>query len=637
LAICLALAWSNSFSVPFMFDDRHTIVDNPGIRSLSPARVLDPSLCPSLEHRPLVSYSLAMNYALGGLDVRGYHIFNFTVHLLSALVLLLLLDFTFRTKPMAALLPRSRARELALACTLLWAVHPLQVQSVTYVIQRCESLMGLFFLATVYAAARGFASESRRTAWHGLALVFLAFSAGSKEIAAMAPVVVLLYDLIFFGGRPRRALARSPLLYGGLALGLLAFLLVFGGAALSFWSLEASGAAIPDRPHNSLQYALTQPKVLAYYLYLTFWPGPLSLDHAWKVIPFSRTWPYALGLLAVAGLTLRGVLARRAWAFAVAWCLVILAPTSSFFGTRTIAVEHRMYLPLAGIVCLTALSVYLGGAALVRRGLFSSRLARALGVGLLVAVALALMGRTWLHNQDFRSRVAIWENAVRLSPDHPRPRENLASALAEAGQYTEAIQQAEKALELDPDSTRALVSLGLAYSKMGDNARALEAYKRAWAMDGNAPDLAFSLGNLMVQEKNYEKAAQLFGQETRAHPDDFRALNNLANTLILLGRTDEAITAYQRVLELNPGNHDARGNLGMALVSVHRDQEALELLPRALKARPDNARFHKFLGVALARTGDLKGGAKHLERALELDPEDQEARGFLAKIRKAGE
>jgi hypothetical protein len=221
----------NSFTAPFLFDDLKWIVNDPQVRDISSDwRRLD------LGQRPVVFLSLAINYALGHLDVRGYHLFNFAVHAVAGLALFGIIRRTIdlRNGRSGRDLP---AVSLAFTIALVWLVHPLQTQSVTYVIQRCESLMGMFFLLCLYCVIRG-AQATRGWPWYSAALVACLLGLGCKEVMATAPAVILLYDRAFLSPSWRDAARRRGLLY----------VLLFGAAlmlaaAMRSTILETEGSA----------------------------------------------------------------------------------------------------------------------------------------------------------------------------------------------------------------------------------------------------------------------------------------------------------------------------------------------------------------------------------------------------------
>src|SRR6266403_1569474 len=195
IVAAVLLAYGNSFSGPFIYDDLTSIPENLHIRHLWP--LWDTLQAPhtTAEGRPLVCLTLALNYALGGLEVWGYHAVNLATHVFAAIVLFGIVRRTLDGPRLGGRFG-PYASGLAAAVALCWAVHPLQTESVTYIIQRTESMMGLFLLLSLYCVIRGHDSP-RRSEWYATAVVCCALGMGSKETMGIAPIIVLLYDRIF--------------------------------------------------------------------------------------------------------------------------------------------------------------------------------------------------------------------------------------------------------------------------------------------------------------------------------------------------------------------------------------------------------------------------------------------------------
>ena len=342
------LVYLNSFAGVFIYDDLREIVGNRRIRGFD-------GLWGS---RPVVMFTLALNYAVGGLDVRGYHLLNLVVHLLAGLTL-------FGVVRRVAGLPQfrevsgRRASLFALATALIWVVHPLQTESVTYIIQRAESLMGLFYLLTLYCVVRG-ATSSRSAPWYACAVLACALGMGSKPVMITAPIVVLLFDRAFLAGSFADVFRSRWRLYAGLA--------VTWGVLLGTGIVAVMLDVSPQRPTTAgfgyegatpLTYLLTQAGVLEHYLKLCFWPRPLCLDYAW---PLASTAGAIVGpVLLIGGLFAASVFAWRRYpwlGFLGLAFFAVLAPTSSIVPFAHASFEHRMYLPLAAIVLIAVVSVH---------------------------------------------------------------------------------------------------------------------------------------------------------------------------------------------------------------------------------------------------------------------------------------
>lgn len=435
-------AYANSFQGPFVYDDTTSIPKNPHIRRLWP--IWEAMRAPpqqTVAGRPILSLSLALNYAACELDVRGYHAGNLIVHVLSAVVLFGLIRRTLLTDRMRERFGGA-SLALGLTCALIWAVHPLQTSSVTYIIQRAESLMGLFYLLTFYCAARGFASLRGRW-WYAAAVASCVLGMGTKEVTATAPLLVLLYDRTFVSRSFREAIRRRWGLYLALA---------------STWGLLA--ALMATAPHSesvgfgfditALDYARTQCNaIVLYYLKLSFFPHPLVFDYGWPIARrFVDFAPAGLALAVLLIATAAALRYRPEWGFLGAWFFLILGPSSSFLPIASeVAAEHRMYLPLAAVVACVVTGAYLLG----RRAFGERALPRRLtACALTGAVVLTLSVLIARRNLDYRTKVSIWEDTIEKRPDNHRAHNNLGVAYWESDQLDRAIGLYDKALELNP-------------------------------------------------------------------------------------------------------------------------------------------------------------------------------------------
>ena len=270
LAIAGALAYAGSFAGPFLFDDQNAVVKNATIRTLTPISVpLSPPRDTPVAGRPVVNLTFAGNYAIGGLDVTGYHAVNLAFHLLTALVLFGVVRRTLRQASMPDDLSRA-AGGVALASALVWELHPLNSEVVNYVAQRTESAMALCYLVTLYAAIRA-AHDGQRWGWRLVAIAACAAGMAAKESMVTAPVMVLLYDRVFLYPSFRAALRERGALYLGLAATwgvLVALLLGVPRTSVGF----AAGV-------TPWTYFLNQLSIIARYLWLTVWPRALVLDY----------------------------------------------------------------------------------------------------------------------------------------------------------------------------------------------------------------------------------------------------------------------------------------------------------------------------------------------------------------------
>ncbi|HVW21470.1 MAG TPA: tetratricopeptide repeat protein [Opitutaceae bacterium] len=650
IVLATVLAYAGTLAAPFVFDDIPAIANNPTIRRLGDLRrVLSPSATDGsgVSGRPVVNLSLALNYAAGGLSVRGYHAANLAIHLGAAL---LLFGIVRRTAERAG---RPDALLLGAAVAGIWAAHPLLTESVSCVIQRTESLMGFFYLLTVYAFVRGTAGP-RRGAWLLLSWAACLLGMGTKEVMVSAPLIVFLFDRTFVAGTFRRAWSERRGYYVPLAATwlLLAWLMAGNGAS-------RGGSVGFGHGIGVWSYALTQCWALAHYLRLCFWPHPLVIDYGTAVAPgLGAVWPQGLLVLALLGLTAWALARRPVAGFLGAWCFAILAPSSSFVPLVTqTAAEHRMYLPLAGVVALVVLGV--AGPA---RTLLAPPLRIAGALGLVAGLAFA----TWERNLDYRTEHAIWAQAVRAYPSNARAHYNLGTTLEHAGARGEAEAQYREAIRLKPDYADPRNNLGEQLLGEGRVAEAEAEFRAALRLQPANAQIAYNLGNALIQagrpdeairflegalklrpayaeaESNLGVAYSLLGryQDARLHyaaslridPRYEVAHFDLGNVLAHLGDMPAAAAEYEAALRLNPGDARARVNLGNALVQLGRPDEALAHFQAAIRTDPRSAAAHFSLGSLYVQSGRYAEARAEFEAALRLNPGLQPARDLLERL-----
>jgi tetratricopeptide (TPR) repeat protein len=565
ILVAVLAAYSNSFHGPFVFDDIDTIHDNRSIRRLWPPwQALSPKAFATAEGRPVLNLSLAICYAIGEFQVEPYHVFNLAIHLLAGLAL-------FGVVRRIAMLPSMQQRfgraaaYLAAAVATLWTLHPLQTESVTYVIQRAESMMGLFYLLTIYCVLRGL-DAARPQPWNALAIVACALGMATKEVMVSAPMMVVLFDRIFFFGSFREAWRRRRGMYVGLAATwaiLFALILISGG--------RSGSVALSHGQVTPLQYAMTQCRCIIRYLWLSFWPAPLVFDYGAPDagVPIIRSLtecaPWLAGLLAVIAAAVLAVRRWPKWGFLGLWFFAILAPSSSFVPIVTeVVAEHRMYLPLAAIAAGVVFLAYQCGRAALRRFMASDRLRMSVGISI-SAVALltagAILGwRTHLRNCDYRTGIALWSDTARKWPDNPRAHNDLGVALADAGENEAALVEYNKTLTITPDKPNTLNNRGLVYHHTGRLEEAIRDFTRAIELDPDYVEAYVNRGAVYGSQDRFDLAMEDLNIALRLQPDHADGLFNRGAALFYMGQYDAALADFNRSIELYSKRADCYRN-----------------------------------------------------------------------------
>ena len=589
VAVGVAVYW-NGLAAPLVWDDDPAIVTNQTIRAVLP---LSGSLSPPLETpvagRPIVNLSLALNYAMGGLDETGYHVWNLGVVIASALLLF-------------GIVSRTLARDyggtadgMALVAALAWLVHPLLSETVDYVTQRTESMMGLFLLLTLYAAIRSRQARGS-TAWPAVSIASCALGMATKESMAVAPLAVLLYDRVFEFGSFGEAVRSRRFLYAGLAATWVEL-----GALMWRWPRSTVGLA----GVGPWTYFLNQIEMIARYLGLAVWPRSLVLDYGLpRALTVREVAPQALLLLLMCLATAIALVRRPAIGFLGAMFFLTLAPTSSFVPIASeVGAERRMYLPLAALIVF---AVTLGWFVVGRlRARLPARSGTLLGGAVCVAVAMvaALGVRTVYRNREYATPMSLWESVVARRPQG-RARFALATELMTAGRHDEAIAQLREAVHDFPDARAGLGT------------------------------------ELFVEGRAVEAIGVLdeFVRASPAQPNRIPARLMLGEALMSQGRLDQAVSQFKAVLDQDPLNSSAQQNMVLAhralaarwLEQRNATQAAVEAR-EALRIDPQNADAHNLLGVALASEGRFADAIAEFRESLQIDPKHPSAANNMAR------
>jgi protein O-mannosyl-transferase len=449
---------------------------------------------------------------------------------------------------------------------------------VTYVIQRCESMMGMFFLLCLYCILRG-AQAARSWPWYLAAWFACLLGLGCKEVMATAPAVCLLYDRAFLSSSWRDVARRRGWLY----------VLMFGAAltlAVTMRStiLETDGSVgFGYKDVTPLAYLQTQAGVILHYLRLAIWPSPLCLDYAWQpAATAAEIYPAGAAVLVLLAASLLAFRSRPWLGFLGLSFFLVLAPTSSIIPIRDMAVEHRMYLPLAAVVVLAGLG-WFGFTERVVRDPTARRLA---WIGPVAITVLVLAGRTVQRNLDYCDPLRMWTKVVAVAPHNSRGHFSLGATLSLRGDLERAMACFERAIALAPNYARAHANLGILLIQQGDLERGEEYLRRAIELKPNYATALMSLGNVAARQQQWRQAEQFYRQTLHCEPYHAQARQNLATTLLRMDRNAEAVAMLREALRLNPHAVDVRLQLAWVLATspddrVRNGQEAVRLAEEA--------------------------------------------------------
>lgn len=625
LVVLVLVIYSSGMNGPFIFDDMSNIEYNPHVRltELSFEGLKKAAFESPASRRPVANVSFALNYLVHSESTFGFHLVNVLIHATAGIFLYFLIQSTLGTPALCS--RYAHQKWLAFIAALIWLVHPLQTQSVTYLVQRMNSMAAMFYVMALYFYARGRLSQIGKNRWMwfcgctGATLL----ACGSKQTAATLPFYIFFYEWYFFQDLSRTWFKRRLLPLAGV-------LVLFG--ALALWNLgidplETILGGYEKRDFTPLQRVLTQFRVVIFYISLILFPHPsrLNLDRDFAV-SHSIIDPLTtlMCMVAVAGLLFaawRLAPKQRLASFGILWFLGNLAIESSVIGLEIIF-DHRIYLP-SMLMCLLAVVL-----------LYPHLRPRWLGIGALVVVVCVFSAWTYERNAVFRDQITIWGDCAAKSPNKPRPHNNLGIFLKKKGRIKEAIAHFKKALELDPEYASAYINLGAAHARLNMNQAALENFSQALQLRHQVPEAHYSMGNVLVLLGRSDEALDHYQNALKIRPDYADAHLKLADVLDAKGRQQEAISHYRETLRIDPEYVQAHNNLGVTLASQGKLEVAIGHFTKVLQMRPRDAEAHFNMGNARANQGKYEEAAAYFSKALQINPKDREAQRNLKKTQQ---
>jgi tetratricopeptide (TPR) repeat protein len=521
LALSVFLIYSSNLNGPFIFDDSR-IQNNPQLHltDLTPGNLIKAGFESSPKTRPVAHISFALNYYFHGFDTRGYHLVNITIHVLTAILLYLFIKTTLNLPLLQS--KYGKYSLLPFAAALIWAVHPLQTQSVTYIIQRMNSMAAMFYILALYLYVKGRLAEKT---WHNWTLFFSAFFAGllalgSKETAATLPFFIFLYEWYFLQDLDFSWLKKQIIPALIMLICIVLFVLIYLGESPVDHIMESYAS----REFTLMQRILTEFRVVFFYVGLLLFPHPgrLNLDHDFTLSTGMAT-PIttavsALVLLILFVISVSSAKKHRLVSFCILWFLGNLVIESSLIGLEIIF-EHRNYLPSMMTVLLILVLI--------------SPILKQTSVKVVFVCIVVLLFSFWTfeRNKVWNDKITLWGDCAAKSPGKARPHNNLGVALKKQGRVHEAIEHFKQTIDLDPQFTEAYNNLGNSYMKIARSEEAIKQYKLALSI---APEEPRIHGNALAKSWQLEKALLHYGEALRLTPDNEEAKLNFLSAQRML-------------------------------------------------------------------------------------------------------
>jgi tetratricopeptide (TPR) repeat protein len=571
IAVLGLLAYSNTFDVPFQWDGKyHYLEPNPVIKDLSyflnPSKAKEPleameyyNLYAIFENRLICFLTFALNYSLHGLDVRGYHAVNLAVHITNALLIYLLVILTLKTP----LLENSRLKDydghIALFSAMLFVAHPVQTQAVTYICQRFTSLAAFFSLLSLlaYVKARISTLNIRRYVFYALALISILLAMKTKENVFTFPLIILLYEFMFFkGSTKRRFLYLLPLLLTMLIIPL---------SVIDFDKPFAKAVADATRTPTEisrLDYLFTQFRVVVTYIRLLFIPVGQNADYDYPVFHSFFNPEVFLSFLLLCSILGLGIFllhrsrvsdpGLRLLSFGVFWFFITLSVESGLILIIDVIFEHRMYLPSAGaFLSITTWAFLLTGRA-------KSKELRAFAISSFILMSLVFSYVAYARNAVWKSEITLWEDVVKKSPRKARGYYNLGFYFTSKGLTDKAAELFKIAIRLNPDFAEAHNWLGAIYISKGLFDEAIEHFRLAVRLKPSYIKGHNNLGAVYMDKGLTEKAIEHYKIAVKLKPDLIEAHYNLGLIYLKNGLADKARREFEIALQINPDYRKGR-------------------------------------------------------------------------------
>jgi tetratricopeptide (TPR) repeat protein len=580
LVLAVILTYSPVWWAGYIWDDDLYVTANPviigplGLKEIWTTRAAD--IC------PLTVSTFWVEHALWGLDPLPYHLVNVLLHGACAVLLWRVL--------------RSLQIPGAWLGAALWALHPVQVESVAWITEMKNTQSGLFFLLSILFFARWLRAGNLdgRTGggWnYALTLLFAALAMASKSSAVILPVILCLCAWWMEGRWQWRNLVKVVPV----------FLLSVAATALSMWTLGMQLATVsdPQLVRTWPERLVTAGDAVWFYLGKLLWPHPLITIYPRWQIDAGQGFSY-LPLLAVILILVILWLKReswsRPWLFVFAYFLVALLPTLGLLNNPifrySLVFDHFQYLASMGPLALA-------GAGLTRYSDIVLPGKQWLQTIICAGLLLILGALSWQRAWVYQSEETLWTDTLAQNPNCWVGYNNLGHFLLQHGQVDGAFAQFQKALEINPNYAEAHNNLGIALEKKGRIVEAMEQYDQALNLMPNCADAAYNLGFALFQK----------------------------------GQVDAAIAQLQKALKIQPNYPEALSKLGIALFQKGQVNEGIAQFQKALEIDPDYAVAHYNLGIALVQMGQLDAAIAQLQEAVRLNPADNDAQNALAKMK----
>ncbi|MEO5356018.1 MAG: tetratricopeptide repeat protein [Nitrospirae bacterium YQR-1] len=677
------LAYSNTLNCPFTFDDAS--LEQYKFFNIDKNHFLAGLVDFSKTQRSLTVATFIINYKLHGFKPFGYHVVNLFIQILNALLLYWFVLLTLNCTKLRHSFNERTASLAAFFTASLFAVHPLGVMSVTFTIQRFTSLAAMFYLLTIvlYAKYRILSTEGcgssvlskhhvlKRIVYYTLSLVAALISTRTKEIVVTLPVVLLLYDYMFYQDTLKKILIRClpffiiiPIIFSSsFSAGLFNTVGVLNALRVSIYksASEKSGTtanthkdraitlrqnqealeSIKEGPAELMkvrtwkEHALTQLRVTCSYLRMLVLPYKLAPIYFY---PASRSFgdPSALASLAFLGLIVFvSVFLFIRYRSNDKHIVLIIVPFGMFWfffnilpqsvvraADNWVIFDYRTYLPSTGFLFVLVTMIFY----------FTGQRHRKIATALLIFTLITFAALTYKRNSYWKTEEMLWQENIRNYPLNPIPHINLANTYLSMEQYEKAMKEFRKALEMDPWRVEVYNNTGTIYIRLKDNEKAEEEFRKALRIRPDFPEAHHNLGNLYLEQGLDDKAMLEYSLEASFDLRPADAFMGMGGIYLKKGKISEALQCYKKAIAIRSDFPEAHFYAGVAYDRLGNVAEALREFQIAAKLRPGYSSAYMNIGNVFLRQGLLGDALRQFQKVLHYDSTNAAAHASIANV-----
>ncbi len=621
LGIIIILCYSNTFHSSWHFDDYPNILFNPNlhIENLSledlKGSFYEAGSNQSRFRRPTAAVTFAVNWYFGKDNVAGYHSVNIFIHILTAFFLFLATAQLFRTPALVSLYNENQVYFCALLSAVFWAVHPIQTQAVTYIVQRMASLAAMFYILAnwLYLKGRNIQNQIHAVFFYAGVLVCFVLAVGAKENAILLPLSLVLAEIIFFEHLKEKK-KRKFLLFFSLIAGLVFFcvaLFFMKGSIFSFLQgYEARFFSLSER-------MMTQPRILLLYLSQLIWPvaDRFSLMHDIEIsVSLFTPWSTIPSILLVLSLIAAGMLLihrNPLISFSILFFFLNHLVESSIIPLEMVY-EHRNYLPSFFLFLPIAAGIH-KGLDYFRAKFFMHALVTVFVIFIIISAGIG----TYTRNRVWATEKSLWTDTMLKAPGLARPVHNLGECYAKEGDDDTALHLYQKALHLTDmrigQKAYTYHNIGNIYQKYGKYEAAADYYRKAVKDNPGHTDALYNLALTLVQLNDPESALDTADRLVSEYGNNADYHNLKGMILLKTGNTDAAIYHIKKSMSLSPGNTDTLFYMGLCLAEAKQYEKAVIYLKRAFQDSPDNVYILLHIIENMIKSGKIQEADRGVE------------------------